>query len=90
VTQYVVGEHDEARRAWSALAGVVGRIAYPSRELYIRRHALIDELMESGCSLTVQELDGYVPTRFPHEFGPLWQDYSRGFMLPAIELWRDN
>lgn len=75
---------------WIDLSDLVTQISYPSRPIYIRRHALLEEVIAEGKPSGAVALDEVLLARFPDEFGPLWKSFGRGFTIPAIEFWREN
>ncbi|MEZ5383172.1 MAG: AAA family ATPase [Microthrixaceae bacterium] len=75
---------------WRELADLVRRINYTSGPMLIRRHELLTELFDSGKSVTPQDLDVWPIQRSPHEFGPLWDNFGRGFRMPEVEFWREG
>jgi tetratricopeptide (TPR) repeat protein len=75
---------------WEMLAEVLQRVPYSFQSLLVRRHELLSELFESGVSLSAREFDRYLPRSGRPEFGPLWDNFGRGFRMPEIEFWREN
>lgn len=75
---------------WRDLADLVRRISYTSAPVLIRRHELLTELFDSGKHVTPQVLDVWPIQRSPHEFGPLWDNFGRGFRMPEVEFWREG
>jgi hypothetical protein len=90
MTRYLAGRTDDVSTQWASLAEIVAKIAYPSRGVYVRRHELLSEILVGHAAVSPAAFDGILLDAYPAEFGPLWKDYGRSFMLPAIELWREN
>jgi hypothetical protein len=90
IALFVSGEVEAAQAEWLALAEVVDRIAYTIRPLLVRRHELLAEVIGEGGPMSAREFDEYLVMRGPLEFGPLWENFGRGFRMPEIEFWRDN
>ena len=75
---------------WDALRPVVEDIRYVIRPYLLRRHDLLAPVFETSDEMSAGDIDGYVQGIAPSEFGPLWQNYNRGFRLPEVEFWREN
>lgn len=75
---------------WSELTELVRRINYTSTPLLVRRHDLLAELFTSGMTITPEQLDTWVVERYSNEFGPLWDNFGRGFRMPEVEFWREG
>jgi hypothetical protein len=88
--RFLSGEREASRSEWQALASLALTIAYPSRQIYIRRHELLAQVFEDGVATSAKEFDQVLLLRHPEEFGPLWDHFGRAFTLPAIEFWREN
>jgi tetratricopeptide (TPR) repeat protein len=91
-TQFLVGDRSRARSEWAALTDVVNRIPYVFRPILIRRHELIAEtfLGAGDESMDPREFDEHLIVGDRAEFGPLWQNFGRGFRMPEVEIWREN
>lgn len=89
-TRFSAGAVEGCESEWSELADVVVGISYPSRDIHIRRHELLSAVIAQGASMSPADFDESLLIRAPGEVGPLWQHYGRGFMLPAVEIWREN
>jgi hypothetical protein len=87
--RFVAGDATTACAEWDALADTVDRIAYVIRPLLVRRHALLRDVL-AGDPLTARELDEVLLGSEGLEFGPLWDNYGRGFRMPEVEFWREN
>lgn len=90
VTRFIASVAGSVTTEWASLADLVAKVAYPSRGIYIRRHELLADVLAGSGGMSPAVFDEVLLERHPAEFGPLWKDYGRGFMLPAIELWREN
>jgi tetratricopeptide (TPR) repeat protein len=88
--RYAAGDTRTAQAEWDMLSGLVDRMVYPSRPIYVRRHELLRKIMDQGEVMAPAAFDQVLLTQYPDEFGPLWDHYGRGFWLPAIEFWREN
>ena len=77
-------------KAWDDLRAVVADIRYVIRPYLLRRHELLSPLFKSTTPVTAEYVDHFVQAAAPSEFGPLWQNYNRGFRLPEVEFWREN
>lgn len=74
---------------WRELEPVLRRVAYNFRDLLFRRHELLVPRMAEKTPISAAALDEYLVTdRF--EFGPLWDNFGRGFRMPEVEFWREN
>ncbi|MFL5909098.1 MAG: hypothetical protein ACJ768_00790 [Gaiellaceae bacterium] len=81
----------EGRSAeWEALAGLVDAIAYPSQPIWVRRHEFLGPVIAEGAPASALAFDEALLVRHATEIGPLWRHYGRGFMLPSVEIWREN
>jgi hypothetical protein len=89
-TRYLAGEVTEARVEWRSLASIAADSAYTDRAVVLRRHELLGELIEAEEVLSAHAFDEYLVSHRPDEMGPLWETSGHGFMLPAIEFWREN
>jgi hypothetical protein len=89
-TRFCAGAVEPCQREWSELAEVVAQISYPSRDIHIRRHELFAAVIAEGVPMSPLHFDEALMVRTPAELGPLWEHYGRGFMLPAVEIWREN
>jgi energy-coupling factor transporter ATP-binding protein EcfA2 len=87
---FVAGETEAARAEWTALAEVVGRIPYSIRPYLVKRHERLAGVIGTGQTMSARELDEHLVTHGPVEFGPLWDNFGRGFRMPEVEFWRDN
>ncbi|HEU5106815.1 MAG TPA: hypothetical protein VFU11_13375, partial [Solirubrobacterales bacterium] len=87
-TRFTQGHLEEARDEWAALAALVERIPYPVCPYMIRRHELLQEVIETGEKLSPTEFDSCLLIEKRPEFGPFWDQLGRGFWLPEIEWWR--
>jgi hypothetical protein len=91
-TRFLSGDVLTARTEWTALAEIVNQNTYSFRQLLIRRHALLAEV------LGADDIHGMTPRAFDEcligegvsEFGPLWDNFGRGFRMPELEFWREN
>lgn len=90
VVWYLSGDR-RAQEEWNALTEVVNLIAYAIRPLLVRRHELLGEVVGSVEGMSPRAFDEYLVTSGkPTEFGPLWQNFGRGFRMPEVEFWREN
>jgi hypothetical protein len=91
-TRFLTGERARASADWSSLAKVVDQIAYSFRPILIRRHQLLAETMTgtSGEVMSPSEFDVHLVRGGKSEFGPLWDNFGRGFRMPEVEFWREN
>jgi hypothetical protein len=89
-TRFVAGDVATAQREWEELTGVVDRIAYVIRTYLVRRHELLADVIASGETITAREFDERLAVRGAPEFGPLWDNFGRGFRMPEVEFWREN
>lgn len=91
-TRFLAGEKDKAGSEWLSLSGVVEQIAYVFRPFLIRRHQLIMETFEEAGKepMSPEEFDEHLIRGNRTEFGPLWQNFGRGFRMPEVEIWREN
>lgn len=87
---FVSGDVEAAQVEWSALTPVAERIPYSIRPYLLRRHERLAEVIAAGDTMSPAEFDEYLVVRGPMEFGPLWDNFGRGFRLPEVEFWRDN
>ncbi|PFG15501.1 hypothetical protein ATK74_3048 [Propionicimonas paludicola] len=87
--RFLAGEDFDVLRVWDGLGTTLSAIAYTTVSFLERRHLFLRESF-TEASLTPSEFDRYVIDRHPVEFGPLWDNYGRGFRLPEVELWRDS
>jgi hypothetical protein len=90
VARYVSGDSGSTSSEWIELGDLVRLMTYPSREVFIKRHDLLSEVIATGEPTSAEQFDIELLLRYPEEFGPLWQNYGRGFTLPTIEFWREN
>lgn len=90
IARFCAGLAGEVVTEWGSLAGLVSAISYPSRPIYERRHELLAPLLAGARPPSAAEFDEVLVVNHPHEVGPLWTHYGRAFMLPAIEIWREN
>jgi hypothetical protein len=90
MTRLVAGAVEGLAAEWDALAPVVESISYPSRGVYVRRHELLARVIAEGAPNSASALDECLIVRHPDEVGPLWKDYGHAFMLPSVEIWREN
>ncbi|MDQ3725600.1 MAG: AAA family ATPase [Actinomycetota bacterium] len=86
-TLFVSGRYEDACERWSHLAELVLEIPYVSRPYMVRRHELLEEVIQAGELLSPLEFDTYLLDRRPAELGPQWDQLGRGFWLPEIEWW---
>lgn len=88
VTRFVGGDtaaHDD----WEPLRDVLKRIAYVTRPYLLRRHELLGHVLR-GDPIPAAEFDVCLVRPETLEFGPLWDNYGRGFRMPEVEFWREN
>jgi tetratricopeptide (TPR) repeat protein len=91
VTWFLSEDIGRAQGEWTALTEVVNLIAYAIRPLLVRRHELLGEVIETGESMSPRAFDEHLVTADrPTEFGPVWQNFGRGFRMPEVEFWREN
>ncbi|HWT94911.1 MAG TPA: hypothetical protein VN238_18085 [Solirubrobacteraceae bacterium] len=87
--RFVAGDTRTARAEWDNLTDTVARIAYVIRPILVRRHALLRDVLAGG-PLPAREFDEVLLGDEGLEFGPLWDNYGRGFRMPEVEFWREN
>lgn len=90
MVRFVSGERARALEELSDLEGLIPRIVFPSRPVYERRHRLLAEVLRNTSGLSATQLDQVLLDCHREEFGPQWKDYAHGFILPAVEMWREN
>jgi tetratricopeptide (TPR) repeat protein len=88
--RFCAGAIEGCEAEWATLADLADAISYPSRPIYVRRHELLADVMAGGAPVSALAFDEVLLARHPDESGPLWKHYGYGFMLPAIEIWREN
>jgi hypothetical protein len=90
--RFLAGDASTARAEWTALDDIVGKNAYMFRQLLLRRHDLLGEMMAKvdPATTSAREFDTCLIERNRHEFGPLWNNFARGFRMPEVEFWREN
>jgi hypothetical protein len=88
--RYVAGAVAAAYAEWDTLATVACESAYTDRDVVLRRHELLAKVFEQREQLSAREFDEYLVKHNPEELGPLWETSGLGFMMPAIEFWREN
>lgn len=86
-TRYVLGDVD-ATAEWGHLEKILATVPYVTTPYMQRRHELLGEVMRTGVATSATVFDTCLLANQRPEFGPLWQQESRGFWLPAIEWWR--
>lgn len=91
-TRFLAGDRATAQAEWSSLVPVVERIAYVFRPILIRRHELVAETMAkaSNEAMPPRAFDECLVANGRIEFGPLWENFGRGFRMPEVEFWREN
>ena len=88
---YVTGaDPGRCLKRWNALEPVLAAIPYMIKQMLQRRHELLGQLMASGRPVSPVEFDEHPPRVAPDEYGPMWDNFGRGFRLPEVEFWRDN
>jgi hypothetical protein len=87
--RFVIGDVSRAVKEWSELDIVVQRITYEIRPMLIRRHELLAGVLAAGCPMSALAFDECL-TADRIEFGPLWDNFGRGFRMPEVEFWREN
>lgn len=75
---------------WDTLRPTLEQNVYTNRRFLLRRHDLLREVFLSGEPFVPQALDTCVIRTHPSEFGPLWDNFGRGFRIAAVEAWSDN
>ena len=90
VTAYLGGGRAEAADEWRSMTPTLDAVAYTSAPYLRRRHELFQGVFDAELILDAEELDTHVVRTYPHEFGPLWDNYGRAFRLPEVEFWREN
>jgi hypothetical protein len=88
--RFLSGDVPAAQAEWDALTGVVNRIAYPIQPILLRRHELLAEVFATAGAMSPRDFDEYLVVHSPDEFGPLWNNFGRGFRMPEVEFWREN
>jgi hypothetical protein len=88
-SRWVTGETERARYEWDALAGTLEQVAYVTRDYLLRRHELLRAAMDDAPT-TGASWDVVLTSSGRIEFGPLWDNYGRGFRMPEVEFWREN
>jgi len=91
-TRFLAGDRTTAQAEWSSLAQVVDRIAYVFRPILIRRHELLAGTMAEMTdeAMSPRAFDECLVADGRAEFGPLWENFGRGFRMPEVEFWREN
>ena len=90
LAKFVAGERDAAASEWETIGAIIPSFVFPSQPVYARRHELLAEVLREARAISAFKLDEVLLSRNRAELGPLWEDYAHGFMLPAIEMWREN
>jgi len=90
VARSLAGVTDDAVGEWRALTPLLANNAYTTAPYLERRHELMAEVLASANAMSPEQFDRYVVTRYPDEFGPLWDNYGRGFRMPEVEFWRES
>jgi tetratricopeptide (TPR) repeat protein len=90
MAKFVAGRREEALEEFDELGVVIPMLVFPSRPIYARRHELLLESLWDLGEVSAVELDDLLLECDRDEIGPMWKDYAHGFMLPAIEMWREN
>jgi hypothetical protein len=88
--RFLCGDFDTALQEWEALRDVVDKIAYVFRPLLVRRHELLGGVMGRRSLMSPIGFDECLVANGSQEFGPLWQNFGRGFRMPEVEFWRDS
>lgn len=88
--QFLRGERLEAREAWGGLTEVAELSSYMDREVLVLRHRLLSDILGNDDELSITEFDRVLLETGPTRLGPLWHHFGHGFLLPALELWREN
>jgi hypothetical protein len=86
--RYVAGARDEAHAEWLTLAPLLDSVPYVITKYLRRRHDLIATVMQDRPCLSGRQFDECVLARWPHEYGPFWDQLGRGFRMPEVEWWR--
>jgi AAA ATPase domain len=90
LVRFVSGEREGAASNWEKVGGIIPDFVFPSKPVYARRHELLADVFRETRVMSALELDEVLLSKNRDELGPLWEDYAHGFMLPAIEMWREN
>lgn len=90
LVRFVSGEREGTPSEWEKVGAIIPDFVFPSKPVYERRHKLLAEIIREPRVMSPLELDEVLLLRNRDELGPLWEDYAHGFMLPAIEMWREN
>jgi tetratricopeptide (TPR) repeat protein len=88
-TRFLAGDVTYVTEEWASLTPLVDRIPYVTRPMLVRRHELLTNVV-AGRQRAPQDFDESLITGGPMEFGPLWENYGRGFRMPEVEFWREN
>lgn len=83
--RFVAGDRDGLVREWRAIQPIVEAIPYPIAPILIRRHELLERVLELGQTMTAVEFDECLIVGRNPEFGPLWGQLGRGFRAPELE-----
>lgn len=89
-SRFVSGDVSPCREEWRALAATVKQIAYVFQPILARRHELLAKVFADGRPMSPKEFDDYLILNYQEEFGPLWDNFGRGFRMPEVEFWREN
>lgn len=84
-TRYVMGDHEAAHAEWMHLSELVVQIPYATRQYHLARHELLEEVMRDRRATSPAEFDECLLGM--SRFGRLWDQFGRGFRLPALEWW---
>ena len=88
---YVTGaDPGDCLERWNTLDSLLAAMPYMITPMLRRRHELLGRLMARGQRVTPGEFDEHAVRAAPDEYGPMWDNFGRGFRLPEIEFWRDS
>lgn len=88
--RFLTGEIASARSEWLALTDTASASNYTDRDVLLLRHELMTDVIDAEERMTAAEFDRCLIERHPDRFGPLWRNFGHGFVLPALEFWRDS
>jgi hypothetical protein len=88
--RFLADTSEDVGSEWQTLSRLLDEVAYTTVPYLERRHELLSTVFASREQMTPIEFDRYLPTHHPDEFGPLWDNYGRGFRMPEVEFWREN
>jgi hypothetical protein len=88
--RFVGGAGADAHAEWVDLTDVAAASNYTDRDILLRRHQMLTEVVATAEPMTASAFDTCLLDRHPERLGPLWRNFGHGFVLPALELWREN